>query len=56
MRIFVRVIERGSISAAARDLDMGQSTVSERINRLEEYLGLPLLYRHARTLTRTNDG
>ncbi|ABB05609.1 LysR family transcriptional regulator [Burkholderia lata] len=56
MRIFVRVIERGSISMAARDLDMGQSTVSERINRLEEYLGIPLLYRHARTLTRTSDG
>ncbi|EDT05922.1 LysR family transcriptional regulator [Burkholderia ambifaria] len=56
MRIFVRVIERGSISVAARDLDMGQSTVSERINRLEEYLGIPLLYRHARTLTRTSEG
>ncbi|WP_175042477.1 LysR family transcriptional regulator [Burkholderia lata] len=56
IRIFVRVIERGSISVAARDLDMSQSTVSERINRLEEYLGLPLLYRHAHTLTRTGDG
>ncbi|MCA8318583.1 LysR family transcriptional regulator [Burkholderia cepacia] len=56
MRIFVRVIERGSVSLAARDLGMGQSTVSERINRLEKHLGALLLYRDARTMARTSEG
>ncbi|EDT01285.1 transcriptional regulator, LysR family [Burkholderia ambifaria IOP40-10] len=56
MRIFVRVVETGSISTAARDLGMGQSTVSERIDRLESHLGLKLLFRNARALSCTTDG
>ncbi|ABB05610.1 LysR family transcriptional regulator [Burkholderia lata] len=56
MRAFVRVVECGSISDAAHGLGMGQSTVSERLDRLERHLGLPLLFRHARTLTCTDDG
>ncbi|VWC59244.1 LysR family transcriptional regulator [Burkholderia lata] len=56
MRVFVKVVEFGSISAAARGLGMGQSTLSERLERLERHLGLPLLFRHARTLTCTDDG
>ena len=56
MRVFVRVVECNSISDAARVLGMGQSTVSERLDRLERHLGLPLLFRHARTLACTDDG
>ncbi|EDT05921.1 LysR family transcriptional regulator [Burkholderia ambifaria] len=56
MRVFVRVVECGSISEAARGLGMGQSTVSERLDRLERHLGLPLLFRHARRLACTDDG
>jgi DNA-binding transcriptional LysR family regulator len=41
MRVFVRIVERGSISAAARDLGLGQPAVSERIARLEAHLGNP---------------
>ena len=56
MRIYVRVVERGSISGAARDLDIGQPTVSERIERLEKYLGCQLLLRNARVLKCTPEG
>ncbi len=43
MRIFIRVVERGSMSAAARDLGIGQPAVSERIEKLEAHLGTRLL-------------
>jgi DNA-binding transcriptional LysR family regulator len=56
MRIYVRVVERGTMSGAARDLDMGQPAVSERIGRLEELVGAKLLMRSARTLQCTEAG
>lgn len=56
MRIYVRVVERGSISGAARDLDIGQPAVSERIERLEKYLGCRLLLRNARAFKCTPEG
>jgi DNA-binding transcriptional LysR family regulator len=56
MRIYVRVVERGSISGAARDLDIGQPAVSERIERLEKYLGCQLLLRNARAFKCTPEG
>ncbi|QGZ60195.1 LysR family transcriptional regulator [Paraburkholderia acidiphila] len=56
MRIYVRVVERGSISGAARDLDIGQPAVSERIERLEKYLGCRLLQRNARAFKCTPEG
>jgi DNA-binding transcriptional LysR family regulator len=56
MRIYVRVVERGSISGAARDLNMGQPAASERIERLEKYLGCRLLLRSARAFNCTPDG
>lgn len=56
MRIFVRVVERGSMSGAARDLGIGQPAVSERIERLEQYLGVQLLRRNSRALACTDEG
>jgi DNA-binding transcriptional LysR family regulator len=56
MRIYVRVVERGSISSAARDLNIGQPAVSERIERLEKYLGCRLLLRSARAFNCTPEG
>ena len=56
MRIYVRVVERGSISGAARDLNIGQPAASERIERLEKYLGCRLLRRSARAFNRTPEG
>src|SRR6266700_4770628 len=48
MQIFVRVVETGSFSAAARDLDLGQPAVSRTIAALEERLGARLLVRSTR--------
>ncbi len=56
MRIYVRVVERGSISGAARDLNIGQPAVSERIERLEKFLGCRLLQRNARAFKCTPEG
>lgn len=42
---FLTVVTRGSISAAAKELFVTQSTVSTRIKSLEEELGAPLLIR-----------
>ena len=38
-RIFVRLAERGSFSAVARELQQSQPTVSRRLAELEDYLG-----------------
>ena len=56
MRIFVRVVERGNMSRAARDLGIGQPAVSERINRLERHLGAKLLRRNTRVVSPTDEG
>ena len=56
MEIFVRVIEAGSFSAAARDLNMGQPAVSKTIASLEDRLGVRLLTRSTRKLAATEAG
>ncbi|KVL86262.1 LysR family transcriptional regulator [Burkholderia stagnalis] len=56
MRIFVRVVERGNLSRAAKDLGLGQPAVSERIERLERHLGVRLLLRSTRAVSCTDDG
>lgn len=56
MRVFVRVVDRGSISHAARDLSTVQSAVSGRLDRLEKYLGVRLLHRTSRAMTCTDEG
>ncbi len=42
---FLSIISNGTISAAANALHISQSTVSARINQLEDEIGVPLLYR-----------
>jgi DNA-binding transcriptional LysR family regulator len=56
MEIFARVIEAGSFSAAARDLNMGQPAVSKTIAGLEDRLGVSLLTRSTRKLSPTEAG
>jgi len=51
MQTLVRVIDTGSFSAAARQLDIGQPAVSKTIAQLEERLGVRLLTRTTRGLT-----
>lgn len=56
MRTFVRVAERGSLSAVARELGLGQSTVTRHLRELEEALGVPLISRTTRRVTMTDEG
>src|SRR5258708_83486 len=56
MRTFVRVAERGSLSAVARELGIGQSTVTRHLRELEEAVGVPLLSRTTRRVTMTDAG
>ncbi|PAM39267.1 LysR family transcriptional regulator, partial [Acinetobacter baumannii] len=43
LEVFVRVIETGGFSAAARSLEMTPSAVSKLVARLEQRLGTRLL-------------
>ena len=54
--VFVRVVESGSFSAAARRLGMPKATVSARVARLEKRLGLSLIQRTTRKLRVTDAG
>lgn len=54
--MFVRVVESGSFSQAARDLNVSQPTVSKQIAALEARLGTQLLARNSRTLAVTPAG
>jgi DNA-binding transcriptional LysR family regulator len=54
--LFVKVVERGSYISAAKELGMPTSTLSRRIQQLEEELGYQLLYRSARKLSMTEAG
>jgi DNA-binding transcriptional LysR family regulator len=56
METFVRVVETGSFSAAARDLKLRQPAVSKTIAALEERLGVRLLVRSTRQLAPTEAG
>lgn len=56
MELFVRVVETGSFSAAARDLKLGQPSISKTIATLEQRLGVRLLVRSTRQLAPTEAG
>lgn len=56
MAVFVRVVEDGSFSAAAKTLDMSPSAVSKLVTRLEHRLGAVLFLRSTRELTLTTEG
>lgn len=54
--VFVRVVQQGSFAAAARLLGMPTTTVSARIARLEERLGVTLIQRSTRRMHVTEAG
>lgn len=56
MEVFVKVVQEGAFSAAARSLDLTPSAISKLIGRLETRLGTRLFVRTTRAIKLTEDG
>jgi len=56
MQMFVRVIEKGSFSAVAKERGIGQPAVSKQISALEDNLGTELIHRTSRSIALTEAG
>lgn len=56
MRLFITVVDVGSLSKAARLRDLAVSSVTRKIDQLEADLGVKLLRRSSRALTLTDAG
>ena len=56
MRVFARVLERGSFVRAAEDLGLPASTATDAVKQLEARLGVRLLQRTTRQVSPTLDG
>ncbi len=56
MQVFVRVIEKGSFSAVAKERGIGQPAVSKQISALEDELGTELIHRTSRSIALTEPG
>lgn len=56
LAVFVKVVDCGGFSAAARTLDLAPATVSKQIARLEKAVGARLFERSTRQLRITDEG
>jgi len=56
MRVFARIVELGSFTRAADDLNLPRATLTHTIKRLEARLGAHLLQRTTRSVSPTRDG
>jgi DNA-binding transcriptional LysR family regulator len=56
LRLFLRVAERGALTAAARDLSLSPASASARLSKLEKTLGFQLFNRTTRAVSLTTDG
>ena len=56
MSVFARVVELGSFTAAARQLQMSVSSISQTVAKLEDELQVKLLNRSTRSLGLTEAG
>ncbi|MER1966462.1 LysR family transcriptional regulator [Castellaniella sp. GW247-6E4] len=56
MKVFVRVMECGSLSRAAESLDLANATVTSSLRNLEKHLGTTLVQRNSRHLHLTEEG
>lgn len=56
LMVFTKVVETESLTKAGSLLGLPKSTISRRLSRLEEHLGVQLLHRTTRSVTVTQDG
>jgi LysR family transcriptional activator of dmlA len=56
LTFFEVIVKQGSLSAAARELGLTPASVSKRLSKLEQRLGVPLLNRTTRRLSLTDEG
>lgn len=56
LRVFVRVMELGSITSGGRDLRLTPAVASKRLKELEKHLGVRLFNRTTRSMTPTEVG
>jgi len=56
MQMFVRIIEKGSFSAVAKERGIGQPAVSKQISALEDEFGTELIHRTSRSIALTEAG
>jgi hypothetical protein len=56
MQMFVRLVEKGSFSAVAKERGIGQPAVSKQISALEDELGTELIHRTSRSIALTEPG
>lgn len=56
MRVFCRIVEVGSFSRTAEQLEMSNSSVTNHLTNLESHLGVRLLNRTTRKLSLTDEG
>lgn len=56
LRVYAQVVERGTLAAAGRSLDMSPTLVSRRLARLERAVGVRLVERTTRSLHVTHEG
>lgn len=56
LHVFAKVVETESLTKAGSILGLPKSTISRRLSRLEDHLGVQLLHRSTRAVTVTQDG
>ena len=56
MQAFVQIVNSGTITAAAEQMQLAKSAVSRRLSELEEQLGVELFLRSTRKLSLTDSG
>ena len=54
--LYIAVVEKNGITAAAQQLDLPKSSISRAIGRLEDALGVRLLQRNSRSMRTTSEG
>lgn len=56
LALFLRIVEKGSLTAAGREMSLSPASVSERLSALEAHYGATLLKRTTRAISLTDEG